>query len=135
MPTLQQLIKTKRKLNKKRKKTRFLQGKPQRRGTCIRYFTLKPKKPNSALRKVARIRFRKRYKDSNIIQATDIIARIPGIGHSLQEHATVLIRGGRVRDLPGVRYQIIRGAKDVKGVTERKTSRSKYGTKIKIKGY
>lgn len=135
MPTLQQLIKTKRKSKNKKTKTRFLQGKPQRRGTCIKYFTLKPKKPNSALRKVARIRFRKRYKDSNKIQTTDIIARIPGIGHSLQEHAAVLIRGGRVRDLPGVRYQIIRGAKDVKGVAGRKTSRSKYGTKIKIKGY
>lgn len=135
MPTLQQLIRTKRKKNSKNKKTRLLQGKPQRKGICIRHFTLSPKKPNSALRKVARIRFKKRFKNSNKIEIMDITARIPGIGHTLQEHASILVRGGRVRDLPGVRYQIIRGTKDMKGVTNRKTSRSKYGTKIKTKGY
>lgn len=135
MPTLQQLIRTSRRKSKKKHKTKILLGKPQRKGICVKHFTLSPKKPNSALRKVARIRFKKRYLNSNRVETTDIIARIPGIGHTLHEHSSVLIRGGHVRDLPGVRYQIIRGAKDVKGVIGRKSSRSKYGTKLKIKGY
>ncbi|MBQ2049439.1 MAG: 30S ribosomal protein S12, partial [Spirochaetales bacterium] len=101
-------------------KSPALEGCPQKRGVCTKVMTVTPKKPNSALRKVARVRL------SNGIEVT---AYIPGIGHNLQEHSVVLIRGGRVKDLPGVRYHIIRGTKDTQGVTDRKRSRSKYGTK------
>lgn len=104
----------------KRSKAPALQGHPQKRGVCIRVSTMTPKKPNSALRKIARVRL------SNGIEVT---AYIPGIGHNLQEHSVVLVRGGRVKDLPGVRYKVIRGALDAAGVEGRKQSRSKYGTK------
>ena len=111
MPTINQLIKQGRKAFENRTKSPALQSCPQRRGVCTRVMTVTPKKPNSALRKVARVRL------SN------------GIGHNLQEHSVVLIRGGRVKDLPGVRYHIVRGTKDTLGVTDRKRSRSKYGAK------
>ena len=120
MPTINQLIRKERKQVLKRKKTPALQECPQRRGVCTRVMTVTPKKPNSALRKVARVRL------SNGIEVT---AYIPGIGHNLQEHSVVLIRGGRVKDLPGVRYHIVRGSKDTLGVADRKRSRSKYGAK------
>lgn len=120
MPTINQLIRYGRKAVKGRTKSPALQACPQRRGVCTRVMTVTPKKPNSALRKVARVRL------SNGIEVT---AYIPGIGHNLQEHSVVLIRGGRVKDLPGVRYHIIRGAKDTLGVEDRKRSRSKYGAK------
>uniref|UniRef100_UPI0030018477 ribosomal protein S12 n=1 Tax=Prototheca tumulicola TaxID=1737639 RepID=UPI0030018477 len=126
MPTLQQLIRVARKKVSKKRKTRALKGCPQRKAVCLRYYTIPPKKPNSALRKVARVR---------LTTKVEITARIPGIGHNLQEHASLLVRGGRVRDLPGVRYQLIRGARDLEGVSNRKTSRSKYGTKIKDEKY
>ncbi|NOY07874.1 MAG: 30S ribosomal protein S12 [Spirochaetes bacterium] len=120
MPTINQLIRKGRKKIIKKTKAPALQGCPQKRGVCTRVMTITPKKPNSALRKVARVRL------SNGIEVT---AYIPGIGHNLQEHSVVLIRGGRVKDLPGVRYHIVRGAKDTLGVEDRKKSRSKYGTK------
>ena len=120
MPTINQLIHTEREPVVKRKKTPALQGCPQKRGVCTRVYTTTPKKPNSALRKVARVRL------SNGIEVT---AYIPGEGHNLQEHSVVLIRGGRVKDLPGVRYHIIRGTLDASGVADRRKSRSKYGTK------
>ena len=120
MPTINQLIRYGRKPNTKKSKAPALQGHPQKRGVCIRVSTMTPKKPNSALRKIARVRL------SNGIEVT---AYIPGIGHNLQEHSVVLVRGGRVKDLPGVRYKIIRGALDAAGVEGRKQSRSKYGTK------
>lgn len=120
MPTINQLIKQGRKSVANRTKSPALQSCPQRRGVCTRVMTVTPKKPNSALRKVARVRL------SNGIEVT---AYIPGIGHNLQEHSVVLIRGGRVKDLPGVRYHIIRGTKDTLGVADRKRSRSKYGAK------
>ena len=120
MPTINQLIRFGRKAVKGRTKSPALQACPQGRGVCTRVMTVTPKKPNSALRKVARVRL------SNGIEVT---AYIPGIGHNLQEHSVVLIRGGRVKDLPGVRYHIIRGAKDTLGVEDRKRSRSKYGAK------
>ncbi len=120
MPTINQLIRTGRKVIKKGTKSRALQSCPQKRGVCTRVMTVTPKKPNSALRKVARVRL------SNGIEVT---AYIPGIGHNLQEHSVVLLRGGRVKDLPGVRYHIIRGAKDTLGVEDRRKARSKYGTK------
>lgn len=120
MPTIQQLVRLGRKPKKKRKKSPALQGCPQKRGVCVRVYTVTPKKPNSALRKVARVRL------SNGIEVT---AYIPGEGHNLQEHSVVLVRGGRVKDLPGVRYKVIRGALDTAGVEGRKTSRSKYGAK------
>ena len=120
MPTINQLIRYGRKPKPKRSKAPALQGHPQKRGVCIRVSTMTPKKPNSALRKIARVRL------SNGIEVT---AYIPGIGHNLQEHSVVLIRGGRVKDLPGVRYKVIRGALDAAGVEGRKQSRSKYGTK------
>mgnify|MGYP000983753912 CR=1 FL=1 len=120
MPTINQLIRNGRvKINKKTKAP-ALDSCPQKRGVCTRVMTVTPKKPNSALRKVARVKL------SNHIEVT---AYIPGIGHNLQEHSVVLIRGGRVKDLPGVRYHIIRGAKDTLGVEDRKKGRSKYGTK------
>ena len=120
MPTINQLIRKGREEQSKRTKTPALKGAPQKRGVCTRVYTTTPKKPNSALRKVARVRL------SNGI---DVTAYIPGIGHNLQEHSVVLIRGGRVKDLPGVRYHIIRGAKDTLGVEDRKKARSKYGAK------
>jgi small subunit ribosomal protein S12 len=120
MPTINQLIRKGRQVTKKKTKAPALQSSPQKRGVCTRVMTVTPKKPNSALRKVARVKL------SNGIEVT---AYIPGIGHNLQEHSVVLIRGGRVKDLPGVRYHIIRGAKDTLGVEERKKARSKYGTK------
>ena len=120
MPTINQLIRKGRKAVKKKTKSPALESCPQKRGVCTRVMTVTPKKPNSALRKVARVRL------SNGIEVT---AYIPGIGHNLQEHSVILLRGGRVKDLPGVRYHIIRGAKDTVGVEDRKRSRSKYGTK------
>ena len=120
MPTINQLIRKGRKAVKKKTKSPALESCPQKRGVCTRVMTVTPKKPNSALRKVARVRL------SNGIEVT---AYIPGIGHNLQEHSVILLRGGRVKDLPGVRYHIIRGAKDTLGVDDRKRSRSKYGTK------
>jgi small subunit ribosomal protein S12 len=120
MPTINQLVRKGRKKIGKRKKAPALQSCPQKRGVCTRVMTVTPKKPNSALRKVARVRL------SNGIEVT---AYIPGIGHNLQEHSVVLIRGGRVKDLPGVRYHIVRGAKDTLGVEDRRKARSKYGTK------
>ncbi|MBT3275655.1 MAG: 30S ribosomal protein S12 [Spirochaetales bacterium] len=120
MPTVNQLVRKGRKKITKKTKSPALTSCPQRRGVCTRVFTMTPKKPNSALRKVARVRL------SNGIEAN---AYIPGIGHNLQEHSVVLIRGGRIKDLPGVRYHIIRGAKDTLGVDDRRKSRSKYGTK------
>ena len=120
MPTINQLIRRGRKKIKKGGKSPALQACPQKRGVCTRVMTFTPKKPNSALRKVARVRL------SNGIEVT---AYIPGIGHNLQEHSAVLLRGGRVKDLPGVRYHIVRGAKDTLGVEDRRKSRSKYGAK------
>ena len=120
MPTINQLVKSGRKLQTYKSKSPALQSAPQRRGVCIRVYTTTPKKPNSALRKVARVRL------TNSIEVT---AYIPGEGHNLQEHSIVLIRGGRVKDLPGVRYHIIRGTLDTAGVAERKQGRSKYGAK------
>ncbi len=120
MPTINQLVRKGRTSQKNKTKSPALDGCPQKRGTCTRVMTVTPKKPNSALRKVARVRL------SNGIEVT---AYIPGIGHNLQEHSIVLIRGGRVKDLPGVRYHIIRGSKDTLGVADRKRSRSKYGAK------
>ncbi|WP_422478777.1 30S ribosomal protein S12 [Pleomorphochaeta sp. DL1XJH-081] len=120
MPTINQLIRKGRTTSVNKTKSPALQGCPQKRGVCTRVMTVTPKKPNSALRKVARVRL------SNGIEVT---AYIPGVGHNLQEHSVVLMRGGRVKDLPGVRYHIVRGAKDTLGVNDRKRSRSKYGTK------
>ena len=120
MPTINQLIHKERKPVIKRKKTPALQGCPQKRGVCTRVYTTTPKKPNSALRKVARVR---------LTNGIEVTAYIPGEGHNLQEHSVVLIRGGRVKDLPGVRYHIIRGTLDASGVADRRKSRSKYGTK------
>ena len=120
MPTINQLIRKGRKKLSKKTKAPALSSCPQKRGVCTRVMTVTPKKPNSALRKVARVRL------SNGIEVT---AYIPGIGHNLQEHSVVLLRGGRVKDIPGVRYHIIRGTKDTLGVEDRKQSRSKYGTK------
>ena len=120
MPTTNQLIRKGRTSTTSKTKSPALEGCPQKRGVCTRVMTVTPKKPNSALRKVARVRL------SNGIEVT---AYIPGIGHNLQEHSVVLIRGGRVKDLPGVRYHIVRGSKDTLGVADRKRSRSKYGAK------
>jgi len=120
MPTINQLVRLGRKAINKKTKAPALQNCPQKRGVCTRVMTVTPKKPNSALRKVARVR---------LTNGIDVTAYIPGIGHNLQEHSVVLIRGGRVKDLPGVRYHIVRGAKDTLGVEDRKKARSKYGTK------
>lgn len=120
MPTISQLIRKGRKQIKVKSKSPALQNCPQKRGVCTRVYTTTPKKPNSALRKVARVRL------TNQIEVT---AYIPGEGHNLQEHSIVMIRGGRVKDLPGVRYHILRGSLDTSGVEERKQGRSKYGTK------
>jgi small subunit ribosomal protein S12 len=120
MPTINQLIRFGRERKVDKSKAPALMGNPQKRGVCIRVTTMTPKKPNSALRKIARVRL------SNGIEVT---AYIPGIGHNLQEHSVVLVRGGRVKDLPGIRYKIIRGTLDAAGVENRKQSRSKYGAK------
>lgn len=120
MPTVNQLIKSPRKKQASRNKVPAMQGCPQKRGVCTRVTTVKPKKPNSALRKIARLRLANGY---------EVTAYIPGEGHNLQEHSVAMIRGGRVPDLPGVRYHIIRGSLDTQGVKDRKQGRSKYGTK------
>ncbi len=120
MPTINQMIKRGRTSLRSRKSSPALQKCPQKRGVCVRVFTTTPKKPNSALRKVARVR---------LTNGMEVTAYIPGIGHNLQEHSVVLIRGGRVKDLPGVRYHVVRGVLDTLGVQERKQARSKYGAK------
>lgn len=120
MPTINQLIKKGRHKVEKKIKTPALRGCPQKRGVCIRVYTSTPKKPNSALRKVARVR---------LTNGIEVTSYIPGIGHNLQEHSVVLIRGGRVKDLPGIRYHIIRGTLDSSGVEDRRRGRSKYGAK------
>ena len=120
MPTINQLVRKGRKKLVKKKKTPALQENPLRRGVCIRVYTTTPKKPNSALRKVARVR---------LTNGHEVTAYIPGIGHNLQEHSIVLVRGGRVKDLPGVRYKVIRGALDTAGVDDRRSGRSRYGAK------
>jgi small subunit ribosomal protein S12 len=120
MPTINQLCAQGRKKSVKKSKSRALQNCPQRRGVCTRVYTATPKKPNSALRKVARVR---------LTSGIEITAYIPGVGHNLQEHSVVLVRGGRVKDLPGVRYHIVRGTLDSSGVEDRRQSRSKYGSK------
>jgi small subunit ribosomal protein S12 len=120
MPTINQLVRKRRKKIVKRTNTPALQNCPQKRGVCVRVYTTTPKKPNSALRKVARVR---------LTNGIEVTSYIPGIGHNLQEHSVVLIRGGRVKDLPGVRYHIIRGTLDTLGVNDRRQGRSKYGAK------
>lgn len=120
MPTIQQLVRSERKKYKTQTKSPALKSCPQRRGVCTRVYTTTPKKPNSALRKVARVR---------LTSGFEVTAYIPGIGHNIQEHSVVLIRGGRVKDLPGVRYHVIRGTLDSAGVKDRENGRSKYGTK------
>ena len=120
MPTTNQLVRDGRRRPRKKTKSPALERNPQKRGVCTRVYTTTPKKPNSALRKVARVRLSNGY---------EVTAYIPGEGHNLQEHSIVLIRGGRVKDLPGVRYHVIRGTLDTAGVGERKRGRSKYGTK------
>ena len=120
MPTINQLVKKGRARVFKKNKTPALKGNPQKRGVCTRVYTTTPKKPNSALRKVARVR---------LTNGIEVAAYIPGEGHNLQEHSIVLIEGGRVKDLPGVRYHVIRGVLDTSGVADRKTSRSRYGAK------
>ena len=120
MPTINQLVRFGRKTVEKKTKSPALKSNPQRRGVCTRVTTMTPKKPNSALRKIARVR---------LTTGVEVTAYIPGIGHNLQEHSVVLIRGGRVKDLPGVRYHIFRGTLDLMGVDNRKQGRSKYGSK------
>lgn len=120
MPTIQQLVRKGREVLVEKSKSPALDSCPQRRGVCVRVYTTTPKKPNSAMRKVARVR---------LTNGIEVTAYIPGIGHNLQEHSVVLIRGGRVKDLPGVRYHIIRGALDTAGVANRNQARSKYGAK------
>jgi small subunit ribosomal protein S12 len=120
MPTLNQLVRKSRKKMVKKSKTPAMQQCPQKRGVCTRVYTTTPKKPNSALRKVARVR---------LTNGIEVTTYIPGVGHNLQEHSVVLIRGGRVKDLPGVRYHIVRGTLDTAGVADRRQSRSKYGAK------
>ena len=120
MPTIQQLVRKGRESKSTKSKTPALKGAPQRRGVCTRVYTTTPKKPNSALRKVARVR---------LTNGIEVTSYIPGVGHNLQEHSIVLVRGGRVKDLPGVRYKIVRGALDASGVGNRKQARSRYGAK------
>ncbi len=120
MPTIAQLVKYGREKVKRKTKSPALRRCPQKRGVCVRVYTTTPKKPNSALRKVARVR---------LMNAMEVTAYIPGVGHNLQEHSIVMIRGGRVKDLPGVRYHIIRGTLDSMGVADRRRGRSKYGAK------
>lgn len=122
MPTINQLVRSKRKANVKKTKSPALKDCPQRRGICVRVYTVTPKKPNSALRKVARVK---------LTTGREVTAYIPGEGHNLQEHSVVLVRGGRVKDLPGVKYHIVRGTLDTSGVEGRNQSRSLYGTKRK----
>lgn len=120
MPTINQLVRQGRKKSVKKTNTPALKGSPQKRGVCVRVYTTTPKKPNSALRKVARVR---------LTNGIEVTSYIPGIGHNLQEHSVVLIRGGRVKDLPGVRYHVVRGTLDTLGVSDRRQGRSKYGAK------
>ncbi len=120
MPTINQLVRNSREKVEYKSKSRALSSSPQKRGVCTRVYTTTPKKPNSALRKVAKVR---------LVNGLEVICYIPGEGHNLQEHSIVLVRGGRVKDLPGVRYTIVRGALDTAGVNNRKKSRSKYGSK------
>jgi small subunit ribosomal protein S12 len=120
MATINQLVRKGRERALKRTKTPALKGSPQKRGVCTRVYTTTPKKPNSALRKVARVR---------LVNGMEVTSYIPGVGHNLQEHSVVLIRGGRVKDLPGVRYKVIRAALDASGVADRRKARSKYGAK------
>jgi len=120
MPTISQLVSQGRQAVRAKSKTPAMQGCPQKRGVCIRVYTTTPKKPNSALRKVARVR---------LTNGLEVTSYIPGVGHNLQEHSIVMIRGGRVKDLPGIRYHIIRGTLDTAGVANRRQSRSKYGAK------
>ena len=120
MPTIQQLVRKGRRDKVAKVKTAALKGSPQRRGVCTRVYTTTPKKPNSALRKVARVR---------ITGSVEVTSYIPGEGHNLQEHSVVLVRGGRVKDLPGVRYKVVRGTLDAAGVSDRKKARSQYGVK------
>jgi len=121
LPTINQLVRKKRKFQKVKTTAPALKSCPQKRGVCTRVYTVTPKKPNSALRKVARVR---------LTNKMEVTCYIPGVGHNLQEHSLVLIRGGRVKDLPGVRYHIVRGTLDTQGVADRKQGRSKYGTKL-----
>ena len=120
MPTINQLVRKGRRQIKKRSASAALDSCPQRRGVCVRVYTTTPKKPNSALRKVARVR---------LTNGKEVTVYIPGVGHNLQEHSVVLVRGGRVKDLPGVRYHIVRGTLDTSGVSDRRKGRSKYGAK------
>ncbi len=125
MPTINQLVRSKRSATKSKTKSPALNGCPQKRGVCVRVYTVTPKKPNSALRKVARVK---------LSTGKEVSAYIPGEGHNLQEHSVVLIRGGKVKDLPGVKYHIVRGVLDTQGVADRGQSRSLYGTKRKKGG-
>ena len=120
MPTINQLVRQGREAVRKKSKTPAMESCPQKRGVCIRVYTTTPKKPNSALRKVARVR---------LTNGLEVTSYIPGVGHNLQEHSIVLVRGGRVKDLPGVRYKIVRGTLDTAGVRDRKKARSRYGAK------
>ena len=120
MPTINQLVRQGREVEKTKSKSPAMQNSPQRRGVCTRVYTTTPKKPNSALRKVARVR---------LTNGMEVTVYIPGEGHNLQEHSVVLVRGGRVKDLPGVRYKVVRGALDAAGVSDRKKARSQYGVK------
>lgn len=120
MPTFSQLVRLRRKRTRYKTSSPALEGNPQKRGVCIRVYTQTPKKPNSALRKVARVR---------LTNGMEVTTYIPGVGHNLQEHSIVLIRGGRVKDLPGIRYHVIRGTLDAAGVVDRRQGRSKYGAK------
>jgi small subunit ribosomal protein S12 len=122
MPTINQLVRRSRRDVEKKEKAPALKGNPQKRGVCTRVYTTTPKKPNSALRKVARVR---------LTNGMEVTSYIPGEGHNLQEHSVVLVRGGRVKDLPGVRYKVVRGTLDAAGVSERKKARSQYGAKAK----
>ena len=122
MPTIGQLVREGREKQRRKNTAPALQGCPQKRGVCIRVYTTTPKKPNSALRKVARVR---------LTNGIEVTSYIPGVGHNLQEHSVVLVRGGRVKDLPGVRYKVVRGTLDAAGVSDRKKARSQYGVKAK----
>ena len=122
MPTINQLVRQSRRDLARKEKAPALKANPQKRGVCTRVYTTTPKKPNSALRKVARVR---------LTTGTEVTVYIPGIGHNLQEHSIVLVRGGRVKDLPGVRYKVVRGTLDAAGVSDRKKARSQYGVKAK----
>ena len=122
MPTVNQLVRKGRKTPKAKTKTPALRGAPQKRGVCTRVYTATPKKPNSALRKVARVR---------LVNGMEVTSYIPGEGHNLQEHSVVLVRGGRVKDLPGFRYKVVRGTLDAAGVSDRKKARSQYGAKAR----